>query len=224
MADHVLAGRDVGFLRLRLLAKGILENAELALGQGNQERLEHDNGLSQASIQVVVVRVQLSPHFLGIQIVPSGEVIGGMAEILAKILDHLLQRAYLMKELEPMGEQHEVEEATHASRSLALLSLKIGGIERGSVGTGSVMLGVVGQSMKQACERLGQQLAEARSYAYGLKGFAGVSQMPQFDSLIERHAQHEVAGFKFADIFVENLVLFFWKPRAPIVFDRLAAG
>src|SRR5260370_19561213 len=139
MADHVPAGMDAGFLRLRLLAKGILENAELALGQGNQERLEHDNGLSQAGIQVVVVRVHLSPHFLGIQIGPSGEVIGGMAEILAKILDHLVQRAYLMKELEPMGEQHEVEEAAHASPSLALFSLKICGIPKDNLGTRSLI-------------------------------------------------------------------------------------
>src|SRR5260370_8915206 len=137
MADHVLAGMDAGFLRLRLPANGILENAELALGEGNQERLEYDNGLSQAGIQVVVVRVQLSPHFLGIQIGPSGEVIGGMAEILAKILDHLVQRAYLMKELEPMGEQHKVEEAPHASRSLALLSLQIAGVRRGMLCSGA---------------------------------------------------------------------------------------
>src|SRR5260370_40749137 len=125
MADHVLAGMDAGFLRLRLPANGILENAELALGQGNQERLEYDNGLSQAGIQVVVVRVQLSPHFLGIQIGPSGEVIGGMAEILAKILDHLVHRAYLINELEPMRQQHTVQQPPHSNPSLALLSLKI---------------------------------------------------------------------------------------------------
>jgi len=47
------------------------------------------------------------------------------------------------------------------------------------------MLGVFGQGMKQASERLGQQLAEARSYAYGLQGLARVSQLPQFDGLIE---------------------------------------
>jgi hypothetical protein len=32
MADHRLAGGDVGFLELRLLANGILENTKLALG------------------------------------------------------------------------------------------------------------------------------------------------------------------------------------------------
>jgi hypothetical protein len=73
MANHRLAGRDVGFLELRLLANGILERNKLALEQGIQERFEDDNGLSQARIQVVVVRVHLSPHFLGIQEVPSAK-------------------------------------------------------------------------------------------------------------------------------------------------------
>jgi hypothetical protein len=35
MADHRLAGRDVGLLELRLLANGILESNQLAFGQGN---------------------------------------------------------------------------------------------------------------------------------------------------------------------------------------------
>ena len=64
------------------------------------------------------------------------------------------------------------------------------------------------QSTKQASERLGQQLAEARSYAYSLQGLAGVSRLPQFDSLIECHAQHGVAGFELADLLVENLCFF----------------
>src|ERR1700674_2163462 len=102
MADHRLAGRDVGFLELRLLANGILESTKLALGQGNQERLEENNGLSQAGIQVVVVRVHLSPHFLGIRRGSFGEAIGGMAKLFPKILDHFLQSAYLMKELQPL--------------------------------------------------------------------------------------------------------------------------
>src|SRR6266436_7934807 len=103
MADHVLAGMDAGFLRLRLPAKGILENAELALGQGNQERLEYDNGLSQAGIQVVVVRVHVIPHFPGIRREPVGESISSVAKVPVKVLDHLLERAYFMEKLEPLG-------------------------------------------------------------------------------------------------------------------------
>ena len=128
MADHRLAGRDVGLRELRLLANGILESTKLALGQGNQERLEDNNGLSQAGIQVVVVRVHRRPHFLGIQRGPFGEVIGGKAKLLPKILDHFLQSAYL--------------------------------------------------STKKTSEGLGQQLAEARGYAYSLQGLAGMSQLP----------------------------------------------
>jgi hypothetical protein len=185
MADRRLAGRNVGFLELRLLANGILESTKLALGQGNQERLEDNNGLSQTGIQVVVVRVHFSPHFLGIQGDSLGEVIGGKAKLLPKILDHFLKSAYFVKELKPLGKQHVVEQAAHARRPLASWPLKIRGIERRSVGDGSIMLRVFGQGTKQASERLGQQLAEARSYAYSLQGLAGVSQLPQFDSFIE---------------------------------------
>jgi hypothetical protein len=70
-----------------------------------------------------------------------------------------------MKELQSLGKQHVVEQAAHACRPLASWSLKIRGIERRSVGDGSIVLGVFGQGTKQASERLGQQLAEARSYA-----------------------------------------------------------
>lgn len=90
-----------------------------------------------------------------------------------------------MKELQPLGKQHVVEQAAHACRPLTSLPLKIRGIERRSVGDGSLMLGVFGQSTKQASERLGQHLAETRGYAYSLQGLTGVSQLPQFDSLIE---------------------------------------
>src|SRR5260370_27596551 len=204
MADHMLAGRDGGWVRERLAAKGMLENGEVALGKGNQERLEHDNGLSQAGIQVVVVRIHLSPHFLGIYGESFHQIVGSVAEIIAKFFDHLLQRAYFMKELEPMGKEHAVEHAAHASRTLALLSLKIGGIERSSVGNGSVMLGVLGQSMKQACERLGQQRAKPRSNTQSLQGLADVSQLPKFDSLIERYARHRVVGFEFVGLLVES--------------------
>ena len=175
MADRTLAGRDPAFLGPRLLANSIFESLKLVLGQDNQERLKYNNGLSQARVQVVVVAVHLSPHFLGIQRGSFGQVIGRMTKFLPKILNHLFQSAYFMKELQPFGEQDVAEQVAHARRSLASWSLKVSRIERRSVGDGSVMLGVFGQSTKQASERLGQQLAQARSYAYCLERFAGVS-------------------------------------------------
>jgi len=103
MAGHTLGGGFAGFLELRLLANGILESSKLAVGEGNQERFENNNGLPQASIQVVVVRIHLSSCFLGIRGNPRGKVTGGIAEVLAKIVDHFLERAHLMKKLEPVG-------------------------------------------------------------------------------------------------------------------------
>jgi len=84
MTDHTLAGRNAGFLELRLLANGILESRELALWQGDQERLKHNYGLSHARIQVIVVRVHLRPHFLGIRGGSFREVISGAAESLPR--------------------------------------------------------------------------------------------------------------------------------------------
>jgi len=55
-----------------------------------------------------------------------------------------------MEKLEPLGKQDAIEQAAHARGTLALLSLKIGGIEGGSVGNGSVVLGVLRQSTQQA--------------------------------------------------------------------------
>src|SRR5229473_480221 len=185
MADRTLGGRSAGLGRLGLPANRALEGPELALGQGNQERLEYDNGLSQAGIQVVVVRVHLSPHFSGVKRESPGEVGGGMAVILAEVLHHFLQRAYFMKELQPLRKQHVADQAAHAGRTLAPRSLKIGRIKRHGVGYGSVVLGVLGQSTKQCAERLGQQFAKTRSNAYSLQGFAGLSHLTKFNSFIE---------------------------------------
>src|SRR5260370_12801230 len=107
---------------------------------------------------------------------------------------------------------------------VAPLSVKIGRIEGGGVGNGSVMLGVLRQSAKQAGERLGQQLAQVRSNTHGLHGLAGESPLPQRDRFIERHAQHHVAGFEAVDLGIEYLGFCLWKPRTPIVPDKLAAS
>jgi len=219
-----MGGRDSGFQRQRLLSNSILESSELALRQCNQERLENHNRLSHAGIEVVVVGVHLIPHFFGIQSHPLGEVIGGVAIIFTKIFNHLLQGADFMEELQPLGKQHMVEQAAHSRRTLAPVALEIGGIERGGVGNGAIVLGVLGQCPKQAGERLGQESAKAGSYAHGLERFGGLAQMPQLDRFVERHAQHDVTGLQPLDLPIEDLCFCFWKPRAPVVFDRLAAG
>ncbi len=185
MADHTVGARDGVFLKLRLLANRLLKSSKLALGESNQERFKDDDGFSKAGIQVVVVRVNISPHFYWIQRVSFGKVFSGAAKILAEIHDHLFQGAYFMKELKAVGEQHMIEEAAHARGALDSLSLKIGRVQRRSVGNGSVMLGVFGQSTKQTRERLGQELAKARSNPHSQEGLAGMSKMPEFEGLVE---------------------------------------
>ncbi len=171
-----------------------------------------------------MVGVYLIPHFFGIQSHPLGQVIGRVAVILAKIFHHLLQGADFMEELQALGKQHMVEQAAHARRTLAPVALKIGGIERRGVGNRAVVFGVLGQGPKQAGERLGQESAQPGSHAHGLERFAGLAYEAQLDSFVERHAQHDVTGLQPLDLSIENLCFCFWKPRAPVVFDRLAAS
>src|SRR2546430_3896171 len=88
MADHALPGREVGFLELRLLANGVFERPQLAFGQYNQERLEHHDGLPQARIQVVVVRVRSEEHTSELQS-QSNLVCRLLLEKKKKILHHI---------------------------------------------------------------------------------------------------------------------------------------
>src|SRR5260370_7194839 len=149
MAEHTVGARDGVFLKVRLLAKRILKSSKPALGESNQERFKDDDGFSKAGIQVVVVRVNISPHFYWIQRVSFGKVFSGAAKILAEIHDHLFQGAYFMKELKAGGEQHMIEEAAHARGALDSLSLKIGRVHRPTLGTGSVILPVFYQHTNQ---------------------------------------------------------------------------
>ena len=219
-----MGGEDTGSRWQRLLENGILEGSELALWHGNQERLENYNRLSQASVEIIVVGVYLIPHFFGIQRHPLGQVIGSVAVILTKIFDHLLQGADFMEELQSLGKQHMVEQAAHTRRTLAAVALKIGGIERRGVRNCAVVFGMLGQSPKQASKRLGQESAEPGSNTHRLQRLAWLAQMPKLDSFVERHAQHDVTGLQPLDLFIEYLCFGFWKTRAPVVFDRLAAS
>src|SRR5260370_18720636 len=173
MAEHTVGARDGVFLKLRLLANRLLKSSKLALGESNQERFKDDDGFSKAGIQVVVVRVNISPHFYWIQRVSFGKVFSGAAKILAEIHDHLFQGTYFMKELKAVGEQHMIEEAAHARGALASLSLKIGGGQRRGVGNGSLMFGMFREGTQQAPQRLGQQLSKARSKSPTKEGLAG---------------------------------------------------
>src|SRR5258708_34019600 len=110
MADQSVGGRGAVHLMLRLLANSRLKSPKLALGEGNQERFENDNGFSKAVIQVVVVRVNICPHFQGIQGGAFGEAIRGTPKVVAEIHDDFLQGADIMKKLKADGEKRSMDE------------------------------------------------------------------------------------------------------------------
>lgn len=171
MADYPLVGGKIACGNLRLLAHGLLKSPKLVDRKDNEKRLKQDDCLSQASVEIVVVRTHLLPKVIGMERDTVCEVTGCHSEIFAQILDHFLQCVDLMEELEPLGEKHAVQEDTHARRTLALMPLIIGRVQGRGVGNCSVVFGVFAQSAEHSSKRAGQQFAQLRSHAEGSQGF-----------------------------------------------------
>jgi hypothetical protein len=99
MADYPLGGRQIARGFLGLLADGLLKSDKLVDRKYDQERLQQHDRLSQASVEIIVVRIHLVPKLLGVDRDTIREVIGCHAEIFAQILDHLFQCADFLEEL-----------------------------------------------------------------------------------------------------------------------------
>lgn len=96
MADYLLAEGQTAYGDAGLLKYGFLKSPKLVDGKDNEEGFKQHDRLSQASIQIVVVRVHLVPELLGVDRDTLREVIGCRAEIFAQVFDHFLQRVDLM--------------------------------------------------------------------------------------------------------------------------------
>jgi len=224
MADHWLASRWLGWDGFGLVQDGLLEGAELIRGKNEQERLQKDDALPQASINVVMVSVHSLPCSFGIRGGAVEKVRGGVAIIGAEILHHFAQGTDLGEKLETVGEQDVVQKAAHASRFLALLPLKICGVKRGGVGNSAVVFGVFIEGAEQAAEGSSKQETKSRGNTDGLKGFDKKPVLPQLESFVEGDTKHNVIGFECFDVVAENKFLFSGQPSAPVVLDRRSAG
>ena len=148
ITDHRLEGRSFGCRSHQVLASRVLKGFKLASGKGDQEGFQKNNGLPQAGIEIIVASVSFVPEGSGINIEAGGEPVGGMAEILTYVLNHFLKGADLMEKLKAVREQHAIQEAAHAGRSLASLAPVVRRVQRGGIGDGAIMPGVLGQGPK----------------------------------------------------------------------------
>jgi len=90
-----------------LFKDSLLEGANLVGRQYEEKRLQEDDGLSETSIQVVVVRVDQFPHPGGIWRDFVEKIGGTEAVVCAEILNQLSQNAHFVEKLQAVGEQDE---------------------------------------------------------------------------------------------------------------------
>jgi hypothetical protein len=144
MADDDLANKGSRFPGLALLVDGASKGSELVFGQGHEEGLEQNNGLSQASVQIVVVEVYGVPSARGVVVVRTlRKSICRITIILGEIFHHFAKGVRFVEELLPLGQQNMAKKGTHARRPLAPMAHKIRGIEGSGIGHRAVMLGVL---------------------------------------------------------------------------------
>jgi hypothetical protein len=148
MTDHRLEGRSFSCRGHQVFAGGVLKGFKLAVGKGDQEGFQKNNGLPQAGIEIIVASVNFVPEGSGFNIEAGGEPVGGMAEILTNVLNHFLKGADLMEKLKAVREQHAIQQAAHAGRSLAPVPEIVRRVQRGCIGDGAIMPGVLGQGPK----------------------------------------------------------------------------
>jgi hypothetical protein len=81
MTERAVAG--FGWWKLGLFQDSLLERYQLVCGKHEEERLQQNDGLPEAGIQIVVVRVHCLPHSSGISRTAFGKPGCGNAVILA---------------------------------------------------------------------------------------------------------------------------------------------
>lgn len=138
--------------RVHVNTNGLLKGSELVIGQNHQERLQEDDGLSQAGVEVKMRGVYHAPIGRGLIRNSTTKVFSGLSKIFAAVSHQFLQGPNFVPELGALGEQDTTQKIAHPGSSLPLGALEIRRIKRPGVGKGSVMPGM----LVQRAEKRGQ--------------------------------------------------------------------
>src|SRR4029077_3542569 len=118
------------------------ELQQLLLRQGQKEALQKDDGLAEASVKVVMRRVQQVPFPLGLHGGRVVQLFRGIREAFGEILYEFQQGRDLVKKLRALTQEYPAADSIEAGGSAALGLLKILGIEGAEMRDDAEMLGV----------------------------------------------------------------------------------
>jgi len=120
-----------------------LEVDKLFFWKGVEKGLQQHDGLTEASVQIIVSRIEKFPVLIGVNGVAFGELIYSRIKALGEILDHSGQGRNFVEELGLPRQEDLAEETVEKRRALTLGILKISGIERYEVRCGAKVAGVL---------------------------------------------------------------------------------
>ena len=194
-----------------------LEAGELRLGKSMEKRLEEDDGLAQAGIEIVVDRVKQFPIVLRLNGLAAGKFFHGGLEGGMELIDKIGEGRDFVKELGFAREENPAEEIIEASDALTPGVLKILRVERGEIGSGAKMLGVLEHGMKQGMKRVGQPLTKSRSNTENLIGLGIATATAHAERFIQAYTEHGIGSFETVDVVYISVGLITLERNAPIL-------
>ena len=151
-AHEAVSERPGGLGGLDLGSDGALEGGHLVILEDDKERFEEDDGLAQASVQVVMGGVDDLP----LRARPGGSAYGQVfhsnAEVSAEVADHFFERVNFVEESRALGEENFAQQVAHVRGALFFGAQKIFCAEGSCVRDGPVMLGVQSEGAKHGAE------------------------------------------------------------------------
>jgi hypothetical protein len=183
----------------RLSLQSGLEPRQLHVGKSMEKRLEEHNGLAQAGIEIVMNRVQHLPIKFRLQGLAAGEFFHGVVETAIQSFDKVGEHRDFVKELGFAGKQDFAEKIIEARDALTSRILKILRRERGEIGSGAKVLGVLEHGVQYGEQRVGQSLTKRGRNGENLIGFESVPTAAHAEGFIQSYAKHGIGSLKTPD-------------------------
>ena len=96
----------------------LLERAQLPIGEDEKERLQNNDGFTQAGVEIIVERVQRGPIHTRLDGNSLGDLSRNIAELQGVFLGCLGERMQLVKKTRAGRKQDAAENAAASSQSL----------------------------------------------------------------------------------------------------------
>lgn len=207
-------GKNQRFIEKRL------ETDELGIWEGVEKRLEDNDGLAEAGVQVVMNGIEKFPLKVGADGIAGSQFIGGRLEAGVEFVDEIGERGDFVIKLRPAGEKNPAEKIVEQRDALAAGMLKIIGVERSKIRCDAEMFGMFEHHEKHGAERMGEPLTQGRRNRKDLVRLGDPAVLTQTKSFVESNTEHGVGGFEATNIIEVDFRFLALQGYTPILRHR----